>query len=194
MGAAAVPLMIAGAGMSAIGSIRAGQAQAASAEYNAKIAEMNSKLATQNAAWSGAEGEQQAGIAGLKAQEQAGAIKTAQAANNVDVNTGSAVGVQKSQAELAMLNEMNIRSNAARQAYGFETQAAGDTAQAALDKSQAKQDKISGYIGAAGSLLGGAGSASMYSNWLSNAPGTLPSGDNGVPYEDSAFGGAGGSN
>lgn len=163
-----VAALAAATAVQTIGSIEQGKAQAAAAKYNAQIA-------TQNSAWSAAEGEQNAGVAGLKTQEQSGKIKVAQAANNIDVNSGSAVAVQKSQAEMGMLNEMNIRSNAARQAYGYQ-------AQSGLDKSEAKNDETAGYIGAAGSLLGGASKASMYSNWMGSQG--LGSGGSSPVYED----------
>lgn len=162
----AVPLAIGSAAIGAVGSIEQGQAQAASAGYNAKIARQNAQLATQNAQWEGAEGEQQYGMAGLKSQSEAGKVKVNQAASGVDVNSGSAVDVQKSQAELGMLNEMNIRSNAARRAYGYNVEASSDIAQANLDRKEASQAKTAGYIGAATSLLGGASSASMYGDFL----------------------------
>ena len=164
MGAPALALTAGATG--AAGSISSGYAQAASANYNAKVAQANAQLATQNAQWEGAEGEQNVGVAGLKVQGQEGAVKVGEAANNVDIKSGSAVDVQKSVAEQGMLNEMNIRSNAARASYGFEATAAGDTAQAALDKSQACKDIAAGYVGGATSLLGAASTASMYSKFL----------------------------
>lgn len=51
-----------------------------------------------------------------------GAIKAAEAAGNVDVNSGSAVDVQSSAAALGELNAITIRGNAAKEAYGYETQ------------------------------------------------------------------------
>lgn len=161
-----IPAIIAASGIQALGAIQQSQAAAASAGYNAKIAGMNAQIEKQKAAWAAAEGEQTAGLAGIKSQQQAGDIKVAQAANNIDVNKGSAVAVQKSQAEMGMLNEMNIRSNAARAAYGYETGAANEEAQVALDRKQQSYSKTAGYINAAGSLLGGAASASMYDKWL----------------------------
>lgn len=141
--------------LSAFGSIQSGNASSAAAKYNAAIAQQNAQLATQNAQWTGAEGEQQYGMAGLEAQQKAGNIKVAQAANGVDVNSGSALAVQKSQNEMSMLNLANIRSNAARQAYGFETKASQDMGQAALYKSEATQDQAAGFTNAASGLLKG---------------------------------------
>ena len=158
-------LIMASGGVQAGGDIMSSQANAAAAGYNAKIAGMNAGLATQNAQWEGAVGESQVGQAGLKAQQEEGKIKVNEAANGVDVNSGSAKDVQKTSSEMSMLNEMNIRSNAARQAYGFETKAVSDTAQANLDRTEQSRDKTAGYIGATTSILGSAARADQYANW-----------------------------
>ena len=154
---------VAMAGVQALGSIINGAAASKTANYNAKIAENNAKIATQNADWAGAEGDQKAGIAGLQSKDKQGAIKTAQAANNVDVNSGSALAVQQSERQAGQLNIANIRSNAARQAFGYETQSAGYTAQAAMDRAQGRNAKTAGYIGGITNLVKGAGAYAMYS-------------------------------
>lgn len=167
-----VPLTMAGGIAGAAGSIQQGYASAGAANYNAKIAEQNAALATQNAGIAGAEGEQAYGMEGIKSAQTQGNIKVAQAANNVDVNSGSAKQVQRSQAVMSALSEANIRSNAARQAYGFETQATSDMAQSALYKSQAKQDIAAGFTGAGISIAKAGGEAAFY-----NQGGDKPSGD-----------------
>lgn len=182
MGAAAVPLLIGGAALSAVGSIQQGYAGAAAAKYNAQVAQQNAQLATQNAQWTGAEGEQQYGVQGLKTQATAGAQKAGEAGNNVDVNSGSAVAVRQGTAEAGQLSSMNIRSNAARQAYGYETQSTQYTGQAALDKSQAQSDITAGYLGAGADVLKGAGQAELYSSVGANSDGVLAT----TPTTDSA--------
>lgn len=176
-------LLAGSAGAGALGSIQQGYAQAGAAKYNAAVAEQNAQLATQNAQWTGAEGEQQAAIAGLQTQATAGAQKTRQAANNVDVNSGSAAAVRAGTAEAGQLNQMNIRSNAARQAYGFETQAAGYEGQAALDKSQASQDVAAGFIGAGTKGLTGAALASEYGGGGDSTPASTGAFPQGVSEE-----------
>ncbi len=150
-------LMDGSAAVGAAGSLQQGFAGRGAALYNSKIAEQNAALATQNAEWTAAEGEQKAGIAGLQTRATVGAQKAGQAGNNVDVNSGSAAAVRQGTAEAGQLNQMNIRSNAARQAYGFEVQSAGDMAQSRLDKSQAGNDVVAGLTNALTSgLKGGA--------------------------------------
>lgn len=157
------------AGIGAIGSIQQSQAQAASAGYNSKISAQNAGIATQNAAFAGAQGEEDVGIQGAKNAATEGTILANQGASGVDVNSGSAVAVRQSAAKVGMLNELNIRSQAAQKAYGFQTQAVSDTAQANLDAAQSSADKTAGYIGAGTSVLGGLSQASMFSAYLADS-------------------------
>lgn len=150
---------IAGAGLGAIGSLQSGKASSAAADFNSKVAANNAQIAQQNATWTAEEGEANAAKSEQKTRAGVGAIKAAQAANGVDVNSGSALDVRSSAASLGELDAITIRSNAARTAYGQQTQAASDTAQSNLDKSQASNSETAGEIGAGSSLLGGLGSA-----------------------------------
>lgn len=151
--------------MQALGSIQQGNAAASSAKYNAQIQENNAKIAQQNSIFASEQGAANAGIEQQKTRAQVGAIKAAQAANGVDVNSGSAIDVRSSAESLGMLNAITIRSNASRHAYGYQTEAASDKAQAALDKQQAKYAKTAGYVGAGTSILGGAAKASESGTW-----------------------------
>ncbi len=151
-----------GGGLGAIGSIQQGVAASKADKYNAQVAQQNAALATQNAALEGAIGEANVGLAGLKTQQQVGAIKATQAGRGVDVNTGSAKAVQTSQAETGMLDAANIRSNAARQAYGFEVQATGFENDANLDKANAGKDMTAGVMNAGTALTKAGGEISEY--------------------------------
>ena len=158
-----------------VGAIQQGNAASASAGYNAQIAANNAKIATQNAGYAGAEGEYNVGVAGARTSAQVGATLANQGASGIDVNTGSAVNVRESEAKVGMLNALNIRSEAARKAYGYQTEAVSDTAQSQLDKSQASADKTAGLIKAGATVLGGVGSAGLaYGNFLAASS---PTGD-----------------
>lgn len=152
---------LASAGISGVGSILSGQAQDAAAGYNAAVARNNAQIATQNANVAGAVGEQSAGIQGLKNRAAIGGVLAAQGANGVDVGSGSAVSVRAGQQEAGQLSAQQIRSNAARQAYGFQTQAASDTGQATEDMFTGKQAALAGDIGAGSDLVKGVGNASQ---------------------------------
>lgn len=156
------------AGVQAAGQLSASQAAARSAGYNSAIASENAGIASTNAALVGAQGESDVAVQGAKNKAQIGSTLANQGASGVDVNSGSAVDVRQSEAKIGMLNELNIRSQAAQRAYGFQTASASDKAQAAADSAQSSNDKTAGLIGAGTSILGGASQASMFSNLLSS--------------------------
>jgi hypothetical protein len=151
-------LGVIGAGISAAGTVFGGIAQGESASYQAQVAANNAQIARQNATYAEQVGNTKQQQAGLKAAEEGGAVKTALAANNVDVNTGSAVDVEAGTRQKGVMNQYLIQSDAELQAYGYRTQATGFDAQAALDKSTATSDEIGGALGAAGGLLSSASS------------------------------------
>lgn len=157
---------IAGAGIGALGSIASANAQANAANYQAQVARNNSILAEQQAQRTMAAGEQAAMQKGLQTRAKVGAIRAAQAASNVDVNSGSALDVQSSAAELGQLDTERETSRAALQAYGYRTQSSNFQAEAGLDEAKASSARIGGAFGAVGSLLSGAGNAAgKYAQW-----------------------------
>lgn len=147
-----------GAATSAVGAISQGEATGNEAKYQAQIATNNAQIAKQNAQYSAEAGSEQATIEGLKSANAGGRIKASQAANNVDVNSGSALKVQQGQRQAGYLDTLTAENNALLQAYGYKATAASDTAQAALDTQESEEAPIAGDIGAAGSLLGNASS------------------------------------
>ena len=157
-------LGIAGAAISAGGTILGGIASGNAASYQATVARNNAVIANQNAAYATAAGQQQAEQQGLKGAAAVGRIKASQAANGVDVNTGSAVDVQKSQAEESQLDTETVLNNAELQAYGYRSQATNFTAQAGLEQTQAEEAPIGAGLAAGGGLLSSA--SSVGTNWV----------------------------
>ena len=127
MGIPAVMLGVglAGAAVSAVGSMEAGSAAKASADYQSQVARNNALIANQNATWTAQAGESKVAAQGMKTAAVVGQAKAAQGASNIDVNSGSAAAVRAGTQSLGMLDAMTIRSNAARQAYGYTVQATG---------------------------------------------------------------------
>lgn len=167
--------------LGAFGSISKGISESNAASYNAQVATNNAKIAKQNAAYAAQEGEQREAMQQQKTRAEVAAIKSNQAASGVDVNSGSALDVRSSAAETGQLNAITLKSNAIRQAYGFQTEATNDMAQAALDKSEASADMFGGVIGGATSLIGGLGNAAMgYGNYMRNSSLTSSYGDVGT--------------
>jgi hypothetical protein len=169
---AALPVLgIAGAGLSAIGTIAGGLSTAAEARYQSQVAANNATIANQNAAYSAAAGSEQAAASSRKNAAALGRIKAAQGANQIDVNTGSAVDVQKSERETGMLDTLTTENNALLQAYGYRSQATSYTAQSGLESAEAAQAPIGAGIAAAGGLLGNASSIGYKWNAMQNPPG-----------------------
>ncbi len=170
MGSAAIPsatnlaagLTVGSSAISGMGNILQGNAASSAVGYNATVAMQNSALSTQNAGLAGAIGDQNVAVQEEKTRAKIGETLANQGASGVNVNTGSAVGVRESEAKVGALDALNIRSQAARQAYGLETQAAAEAGQAGLYRSEAAADKKAGYINAAATVLGGVGKAAGY--------------------------------
>lgn len=147
------------------------EAQARQATYQRGVALMNQRIAKQNADYSRSVGEVEAQTEGMKTRAVVGATKAHQAASGIDLETGSAADVRESESAIGAENVAVIRSNAARQAYGYEVEASKDVAQAGLFEAAAEDStraagsaRTAGTIGAVSSILGGASSVS--SRWL----------------------------
>ncbi len=151
---------LASSGIGAVGGLMSGLATSKADKYNAQVAQQNAQIAKQDATWAGQAGEAQASIEEGKTRAIVGKTLANQAASNIDVHVGSAPDVRTSEKAVGALNALTIRSNATREAYGFQTQAVGFENQAALDKSAAKNAEIAG----ATTFLGGIGSGTA--NWL----------------------------
>ncbi|HXK17477.1 MAG TPA: hypothetical protein VNG33_06735 [Polyangiaceae bacterium] len=168
---------VAGGLMSATGQMQSANATRTAALYQAQVAQNNATIANQNAAWATGAGQAQTAASGLQTRAQVGGIKAAEAAAGVDVGSGSALDVRSSARDLGELAALTLRSNAARQAYGFTTQSQSDTAEAALEKQLAGQAIPAGEIGAASTLLSTAGRVgSSLATWNAEGSGGTPGG------------------
>jgi len=147
-----------GAVTSFMGAGNSAKAAAGTAAYNAQVAENNRLIALENSRMASASGNQQATIEGMKTRAAVGSMKAQQAASGVNVNTGSAVDVRSSAAELGELNALTVRSNAARQAYGYDVQAANAGGEAELQRASGRNAANAGVTTQISSLLGGAAS------------------------------------
>jgi hypothetical protein len=163
-----------GGGTQALGGWKAGNAaarqgeaqkaasldEAGLADYNAAVAELQSADAIAR----GTEDEQRFRT---KVRGAIGSQRAGFAASNIDVNSGTAVDVQADAAFLGELDALTIRSNAAREAWGFKVQGenfrrGGQIARkegeafAAAGRSNRTASRfgvVSSLVGTAGSLL-----------------------------------------
>ena len=166
MGATAAGLMAVSGLVSGFGASQSASAASSAASYQSQVDANNAQIAAENAKLATSVGESQAEQSELQTRATAGSVKAAQGANYITTGTGSAAAVNRSVSELGMLDAATIRSNAARNAYGFETQQMGFQAESQLQASAANEDTEAGDIGFATSLLGGATSgATKYAQW-----------------------------
>lgn len=164
LASASIGSTAAGSILGAAGAKESGEAQGRMYDYQAGVAQLNKQIAEQNRDYAVQTGEREASIYGMKARQQAGAIRARQGGSGLSVNFGSAVDVQESQAEIAKLDLATIRRNAARTAYGYTVEATQDEAQSQIFKMAGANARRAGSINAAASLISGAGSVS--SKWL----------------------------
>jgi len=106
-------------------------------DYQAAVAENNAKAAEEIGARTVAGGVTNATVEGEKSAATVGKMKANQAANNVDVNTGSAVETRADAAAAGVFNEENVLANAQLSNWGYRVSASNFRTQSALDTSQA---------------------------------------------------------
>ncbi len=139
------------------GTVMQGEAQAQSADYMAQVARNNQLIAQQNANMALEQGTVQEEAQREKTGAQIAQARSAYGAMGVDPNSGSALDVRSSAAEMGELNAETIQYNAHVQAYNDVNQANSYGAQSQLYQSQEGWDT-------AGSILGGTSTVS--NKWL----------------------------
>ncbi len=191
MGAtAAIAITAFGTGMSAIGQVKAGNAQQRigdlnsqtilqTSEENATLIEQGSELNAQSHDFNASALDKQAADAVAIGQEQEnlfrtqiegviGSQRTSYAGQNVDVNDGSAGEVQQDTAKQSELDALTIRLNAQREAWGYSQQATSERMQAASTRTlgalQVKNTRAVGQAQSMNAALGG-DYASSAANW-----------------------------
>lgn len=176
MGIAALSLIATGVGaaVSAYGAHEQGVAQSQAAAYQAQVARNDQMVANENAQAALQTGQQQEAAKREQTAQMIGQQRAAVAASGIDPNGGSARRVQGDTAALGALDAEQIRNNAARTAYGYQTEGVDYAAQAGLLQSESAGAAAAGNLSAFGSIVGGA--ASVSSKWLTQkAYGMWPS-------------------
>ena len=154
-----------------LGEVQAGQAQQAQLQHQAQIAHNNALVAQNNqvTAMNLAEdarlrGEADATQFSAQVRRERGRQIAALAANGVVVDAGSAFELTSEAGELGQLDALTIRSNAEREALGFDSQASNFGAEINNQNASAQNFTIAGNNAARaangrafGSLLTSAG-------------------------------------
>jgi hypothetical protein len=181
---------VAGGVTTAMGKGFESKAQSNMYQYQAGMAQINKQIDEQNAAYARSGGEVEAQKSGMRSRFQLGGIKVTKAAGNIDVNSGSAREVQDSQEAIGQHDQSIIRSNAARQAYGYDVEAAGHKAQVGMYGMASENALTTGKIGVAGSLISTAGSVA--NKWYGASSSFGSSGSGSGPSGGSDYAGLGG--
>jgi hypothetical protein len=164
MAVAALALTAVGAVSSAVGAYEQGQAASSAANYQAQVARNNQVIADQNASFALQQGQQQVAAKQQQTAQTISDQRAITAASGIDPNRGSSVRIQGDTAALGSLDAATISNNAARTAWGYQTQGADFGAQASLLSSQASSASAGGELGAFSSIIGG--SSSVANKWL----------------------------
>lgn len=143
-----------GAGVSAVGTIAASQAQAAAATYKQK----QEAMLAEDALKRGAQEEQ---AQRRKASALAGRQRAVLAASGLDLSSGSPLQIQADTATLSELDASVIKDNAKREANYH-------TASSDLAGMEAKGAKTAGVVGAFSTILGGA--SNLAEKWYKPTP------------------------
>lgn len=172
--------------LSAGGSIASGFSNSHMFGYQSALARLKAQVADQNAEFAIQTGEQQAVKTGLAQGQRMGAIRAAQGASGFDVNSGTNKQVRESQQMIDRMDLAQIRSNAARTAYGYKIEGAMASSEAEAYSLASTNAIIAGGIGAGSSILGSA--ASVSSEWLQGARVGLWNGSSGSSYGSGGIG------
>lgn len=172
--AAILTAMAASTAVQTVGTIKAGNAAKRAGEASQRAAEDEGDLSDYNAAVAElqsadamARGEEDEDRFRSKVRLAIGAQRAGFAASNIDAGFGSAVDVQADAATLGELDALTIRSNAAREAWGFKVQAenfrrggeiarqegAASAAAGRAQQTASRWQAGASLIGTAGSLL-----------------------------------------
>jgi hypothetical protein len=142
----------AGAIIGAVGGFIGGEAAKKAGDYKAAVAQRNAQYALQNAAMTRAEYSMEAGIVGQKGAQELGQQKVAQSGTGLDVNTGTAANVRKSQLAQIQTNEAITAYQGAKKAYGYDIAAANFGNEAALDTMTGQAGEVSSFLGGASTV------------------------------------------
>jgi len=153
-------MKVVGGAINAFGAIQQGDSAAKAANYNANVAGFNSQQAIRNAGMESEAGSARAAMKSRETRADVGSEIAGAAGRGVSSNTGSAADVQASSTELGHLDAINIRSSAAKAAYGYQVQANDFSNEAALERYSGIVAKKESYVKAASSLMNSASDAS----------------------------------
>lgn len=154
----AIGSTVASTGATLIGQQAAGKAAQAKANYESKVASNNQIVAERNAADARERGKAQEQEHRIKIAQLKGRQRVVQAANGIEIDSGSALDILSDTAEIGELEALTIRNNAERQAVNFENQAQDFGVSSANSIIAGQNQSDAANFSSFGTLIGGAGS------------------------------------
>lgn len=137
------------------GTLFSAYSQNKESKYNAKIAQ-NNALINENLA---KDAENRGAVDEANHRLKVAQMKSSQrakfGATGADVNVGSALEVQADTAMMGELDALTIRSNAAREAYGYRGNAANIKSQSSLDTMASKNNIANTLLTGSSKVAGG---------------------------------------
>ncbi len=156
---APIVLTVVSTAISAYSQMQQGKAQAAMADYNAKVADANTKVNEAAALDASQRGADEAAQVKERARRIAASQRAGAAAGGVAADSGSALDLLTETSGMGELDALTTMNNAQREAYGYRVQGMNSTAQANLQRTQSKLYKSAGAGNAMGTLLTGGAKA-----------------------------------
>jgi len=161
MGAnASIIFTVLSAATSAIGAMQKGSADQQAAQYQAAVARNNQIIANQNAQYAIEKGRAAEEVKRERTAQMISSQRMRAGAAGLTLDSGSPLRIQEDVAQQGEIDALTIRNNAAREAYGWESQGMGYAAQAQLDEMRGRSAREAGTLGAFSSIVGGASSVS----------------------------------
>lgn len=149
-------LALSAAVVTAAGTAYGGLAANAQGKYEAKVAEQNARLTAEQARDAKERGQMDAARLDREYAQTAGAQRAAMAANGIDIDFGSAAGVQQDTAMMRGEDRAAHDRNVYNEMRGLDINAANYRSQAQASRMKGKNAMVGSMISATGSLLGGA--------------------------------------
>jgi len=152
MGAAvAIPLIVSAAAAAASAGVKAA-GDKASGDYSQAVANQNSLIATIAGGAAVQKGQYQASQVEGQGTRIIGKERAGFSAAGVDATAGSAMDVQAGTRMMSDIDAATIRSNAAREAWGYSAQGQNFQIQGGLAKQSADFSEASSIVGGVGQL------------------------------------------
>jgi len=138
------------------GSLFSGISAMNMANYQSEVAQNNQRMALQMQERARAEGDTSAYEQDLKNRAVAGQARAQMGASGIDMNSGTMLDVQASQAQLGRLDSLRAKGAKDFEAWRYGVQANQFANQASLAETQGTNSLLSSFINAGSSLVSGA--------------------------------------